>query len=426
MEYNVIWIDDEWDTRGASFIQTCKLRHHIIIKAYKTRKEGMEALEKNIDEIDAIILDAKAYNNSELDEMPDVDGLFLARDRIKELSMKKYIPLFIFTRQPDLFTDKMFEKSVGKFYRKDEEGQRQLIEDLKSEVERLPRFQVKQLYNDSLSLLYSMNMDARESVLDIFEAMHYPANHPDFKPIRYFNSLRQILEYNFRAANKYCIIPNDCFDEKGDPILGECSRYLNGKETKYTKIKVRYGQENDRVVPSHIELLIRTVLEIGHTNSHSTKLSDTELQELEQYLNKNVFNSRYLIYSLALNVCEITLWFKNYIDSHQDIEKNKKMCQPLNGNETDKQTSNENEKENKRLLGAINKEKNKVYSYDLNKNIIIDKKYGFQKGYSPKEYDYGINEIVSFDLKELINPKDNSPISFAINVRPSSKEKEDR
>ena len=155
-------------------------------------------------------------------------------------------------------------------------------------------------------------------------------------------------------------------------------------------------------------------------------MNDNELKELEQYLNKNVFNSRYLIYSLALNVCEITLWFENYIDNHQDIEKiekNKKMCLPLNGNEIDKQTIDEDEKEAKRLLGAINKEKSRVYSYDLSKNIIIDKKDGFKKRCSPKEYDYVENEKVYFELKEQINPNTNSPFSFAINVNPARKEK---
>ena len=71
MEYNVIWIDDEWDTRGASFIETCKLRHQIYISAYKTRKEGIAALERNLKHWDAVILDAKAYNNSTDCEVTD-------------------------------------------------------------------------------------------------------------------------------------------------------------------------------------------------------------------------------------------------------------------------------------------------------------------------------------------------------------------
>ena len=63
-DYNVIWIDDEWDTIGNSFIQICEKRHKIHIKAFKTRREGIEALEQKMKFWDAVILDARAFNNS--------------------------------------------------------------------------------------------------------------------------------------------------------------------------------------------------------------------------------------------------------------------------------------------------------------------------------------------------------------------------
>ena len=98
MGYNVIWIDDEWDTRGTSFIQTCKLRHQIYITPYKTRKEGIAALERNLKYWDAVILDAKAYNNSE-NEVADLDGMYAARERLIELRQQRHIPCFVLTGQ---------------------------------------------------------------------------------------------------------------------------------------------------------------------------------------------------------------------------------------------------------------------------------------------------------------------------------------
>ena len=133
-DYNVIWIDDEWDTIGKAFIQICEKRHKIHIKAFKTRREGMDVLEQNLKFWDAVILDAKAYNNSSANEVADVDGLYEAIRQIERLKLKRHIPYFVLTRQPDLMDDRMFEKSVGKFYKKNTEGQNQLIEDLKKEV----------------------------------------------------------------------------------------------------------------------------------------------------------------------------------------------------------------------------------------------------------------------------------------------------
>ena len=326
-KYEVIWIDDEWEKMEA-FKEECEAIHQIILHPFKTRQAGMDALDNNLKKWDAVILDAKMFDKSEDNEAPKLDGLRNAINHLNQISLRRKIPYFISTGQPDLMDNDTFEQGFGHYYIKERDDLK-LISDLKEEVDKSTRRQIQFIYNDVIKQLSSFNDEACNAIIDIFESMHYPDSRPDFNPILYYNPLRQILEYNFRLANKVCIIPDDCFDDNGDPILGECSRYLNGKETKYTKIKVRYGQDEDRVVPIHIDLLIRMVLELGNINSHSTKLSDAELMEVEQYLKKNVFNSRYLIYSLALNVCEITLWFKNFIDSHQDIEANKKKCRSL-------------------------------------------------------------------------------------------------
>ena len=39
MGYNVIWIDDEWDTRGKSFKRLCEEKEQIHITPFKTRKK---------------------------------------------------------------------------------------------------------------------------------------------------------------------------------------------------------------------------------------------------------------------------------------------------------------------------------------------------------------------------------------------------
>ena len=420
-KYNVIWIDDEWDKMTA-FKDECEIIHQIHLEPFRTQKAGMEELDKNLNKWDAVILDAKMFDKSETNEVPRLDGLRNAINHINQLSLRRKIPYFISTGQPDLMDNETFEQGFGHYFVKEKDDLK-LIEEIKREIELSPRRQVLAFYQDAIEQINEIGQSASEVILDILESMHYPDSHPDFNPILYYNQLRQILEYNFRAAKKLCIVPNECFDDKGDPNLSQCCHYLSGNDA--THAGVRYGskEKKDRVVPLHIELMMRMVLDVGNTNSHSAKLNDNELKELEQYLNKNVFNSRYLIYSLALNVCEITLWFKNYINHHQDIEKNLEMCKPLNGNEIDKQTIDEDEKEAKRLLGAINKEKSRVYSSDLSKNIIIDKKSGFKKNCSPKEYDYVENEKVYFELKEQINPNTNSPFYFAINVSPARKEK---
>ncbi len=324
-EYNVIWIDDEWDTIGKTFIQICEKRHKIHIKAFKTRREGMDVLEQNLKFWDAVILDAKAYNNSSTNEVADVDGLYEAIKQIERLKLKRHIPYFVLTRQPDLMDDKMFEKSVGKFYKKNAEGQNQLITDLKKEVGNSPRHQLKVFYNDVMERLYSLDIEAGEDVLNILEAMHYPDRYPDFEPVNYYNKLRKILEWNFKEANKYGIIPDECIED-GVTNLNQSCCYLCGLNCDH--IHLRYGDETkkERIVPKHIKDMMFLVLYLGNIKSHTAKLPKDDIDRLERYLKDEVRNSRYLIFSLALQICEITMWLGRYMDEHPNKEENLRKC----------------------------------------------------------------------------------------------------
>ena len=403
MGYNVIWIDDEWDTRGASFIQTCKLRHQILISAYKTRKEGITALESNLKHWDAVILDAKAYNNSE-NEVADVDGLYAAKDRLIELRQQRYIPYFVLTRQPDLIDDKMFEKSVGKFYKKDLDGQNKLIADLKEEVSKSTRFQIKTFYHEAIEQLSDISIEACEDVIDILLAMHHPEL--PFTPKLHFNPLRQALECVFRSANRVGIIP-DAFFPSENVNLNQCFMYLKGSNAD--RIGMRYGDEGERVIPRHIENMMGLIISLGNVNSHS-KLTEFEIQEAESRIAKDGMNSKFLVYSMALQLCEIAFWMNQYIVEHSDKESNLKKCKFINSG-FDKTDA---------LKGRINKDRTKVIFCS---NYIIDKSKGFKENFSPQEYEYKENEDVLFELRKTTNPKTGLPFAFAKNVSPIVKNK---
>lgn len=323
-EYNVIWIDDEWDTIGKSFIQICEKRHKIHIKAFKTRREGMEALEQNLKFWDAVILDAKAFDNSSTNEVADLDGLYKAIRQLERLKPKRHIPYFVLTRQPDLMDNRMFEQSVGRFYKKDAEGQSKLIADLKEEVGNSLRHQMKILYSDVMECLYSLDIEAGETVLDILEAMHFPNNHPDFDPNLYYNKLRQILEYNFRKANKFGVIPNECIPN-GIVNLNQWYMYLSGRDAEVVGVRCSFPQA---ILPKHIQKIVSLILSLGNNYSH------TPIPEIT--------NPRNLLYSLSLQICEVTLWLDNYIKNNHDVEKNKKMCVKI---ETKLKETKENVKE---------------------------------------------------------------------------------
>lgn len=329
MGYNVIWIDDECKSRkGELFIQRCK-KSGVSITAFEYGSDALDELEQNYNDWHAVILDAKMLYKQ---GTPDVEHLYEVRDRLNKLAYKKYIPYYVLTAQPDLMDSSFFAKTVRcKVYSKlDLNAQAKLLEDIKIDTEKIDRRQVQFFYQDSIDYLKSLNVNASNVILDIFEAMHFPGKNQDFKPILYYNQLRQLLELIFRAANKVSIIPDVCFPkDKKEVNINQCFMYLIGSPAK--KVRVRYGNPGERIIPKHIQDMISMILNLGNEKSHfdNSLLNDDELGLVKKYIDRNVSNSRYLIFSFALQLCEIALWMKNYISLNSNIEKNRNMCKVL-------------------------------------------------------------------------------------------------
>lgn len=229
IKYNVIWVDDEW-TKMSAFKDECEIIHGIHLEPFTTQKSGMEELDRHLNSWDAVILDAKMFDESE-NETPKLDGLRKAIRHIEQLSLKKSIPYFISTGQTDLMTNDTFCESFGHFYVKETDDLK-LIDDLKKAIDSTPRRQVQVLYNDAFEQLAKISPNAKDTILEIFEAMHYPDSNPGFNPILYYTKLRQILEDLFRVANKFAIIPDICISKTDEVNINQCCHYLSGNDAQ--------------------------------------------------------------------------------------------------------------------------------------------------------------------------------------------------
>ena len=330
-KYEVIWIDDEWEKMDA-FKEECEVIHQIYLHPFSTQKAGMDEFDKNPKKWDAIILDAKLEKDG-----VGVTGLREAVTHINQVSLSHKIPYFISTGQPDLMGNETFEQAFGKYYIKERDDQK-LIEDIKLAAGKSSRFQAKTIYLDAIEQLQSFD-DAWccEKILDILEAMHFPEKNID--PLLYYNPLRQTLEYIFRKASKAGIIPDEFIGkEKDDVNLNQCVQFLSGGNADW--IGIRFGGAKESVVPVHIKNMMFQILNLGNINSHSRTLDDDEQKRLGAYFKENVCNTRYLIYSLALQICEIAVFMGKYIDTHKDNSENKKhfktfgTVEPIEGNDS--------------------------------------------------------------------------------------------
>ena len=338
----VLWVEDDPEVRESYPIEAESKGLQLV--SYPCWDEGKAALEREYDRWSAIILDAKCKPSIE-DKDNAVRFLGEALKDIAVISKEKrrVIPWYVLTGGDEsevsdsITVDRMkwdadwtdIEKK--KYYSKNKD-RKKLWDRIREHAVKSPRFQMMEMYRDIYEKISKINKDACKIILDIFEVMHFPGDHPDFNPVLYYNQLRQILEWIFRYANRFGIIPDVLVNNIVN--LNQCCCYLSGKRTLAIKPQLRYGEERenndcDRIVPQYIENILFLILNLGNINSHTTTIDEKEQEKIESFFVSNVSSSRYLIFSLALQVCEVTLWLNNYIDNHQNIEENKSKCKVL-------------------------------------------------------------------------------------------------
>ncbi len=284
----------------------------------------MEAFERNIDDWDAVLLDAKMFDEND-NETASLAGLGKAKQRLDELSIRRAIPYFISTGQPDLISDKNFKDLFGDYYIKGDDDVK-LIEDILKAINNSDSQQIKTLYKDVFSGLDKIGVRnyVEPILMDILLPLHYPAKEPNFKPVYHYNQLRQLLEYLFRACNMVGLVPNQCITD-GRVNLNQCSLYLAGKDAE--KSGVRYGEKGERIVPGYVESIIRAILEFGNIHSHTVELEEEDIHKIEGIF--RTAQSRFIIFGLTLQICEVIIWFSDYITKHDDKEVNLLLCNEL-------------------------------------------------------------------------------------------------
>ena len=322
-KYNILWIDDEWD-KMPTFKQECEELYNLKLLPFRTRKDGMQALEEELDKWDAVLLDAKMFDEN-VNEVAKLKGLRKAISHLDKLSMKRYIPRFISTGQPDLLASEDFKDMVGDYYEKFKDDEKLMV-DILSAIHNAESSQIKVIYSNVFTSIETLGISEYidSILLDILLPLHYTEKQSSFKPIHHYNQLRQLVEYLFRACHKVGLIPDQCIPN-GIVNLNQCSIYLAGKNAE--KAGVRYGEPGERVIPEYIEAIIRSVLDFGNVHSHTVELDAEDTVKIENILRSS--QSKYLIFGLTLQLCEAITWFAKYISEHDDKEVNLLYCQGL-------------------------------------------------------------------------------------------------
>ena len=177
-------------------------------------------------------------------------------------------------------------------------------------------------------------------MISVLSALHFPEENKGFDPVLYYNRLRQMVEYLFRAANKIGLLP-DYFIEGGKVNLQGSSLYLDDKPFTPSKdstiLSIRYGEEGERVFHKNIAGIVKNVLSVTSHHSHTIEIDKEDEEELLAYYLET--RSPNLLFGYALQLCEVIIWFGNYAKSHNDREANLAKCKVVK-----KETSEQEQK----------------------------------------------------------------------------------
>ena len=340
----ILWVEDDPGVRETYPLKADTFDLQLV--PYSCWDDGKAALEGDYDRWSAIILDAKCKQHRDSSDNA-VRFLGEALKDIAAISKEKrrIIPWYVLTggaesEVSDSITDDRMKwdadwtKATNKNYYSKNVDNEMLFRRIRYYAKKSPRMQIQEMYRDSCELLAQLDTNACEDIMTILEAIHFPDSHPDFTPRLFYNPLRKALEYIFRDMRKVSIIPDNFFN--GNTVnINQCFIFVIGKDAE----KLGFKHKDGGITPRHIQDMMSLIINLGNANSHSfetshsTELSEEEIQNYDKHITTIGGNSKLMIFSIALQFCEILQWMNNYIKNHPDKEENRKKWVKLDGTE---------------------------------------------------------------------------------------------
>ncbi len=339
---NILWVEDNEKLHLSFQMEAKRAPYYLKLIPNSCWIDAEKVLMENYDDISAIILDAKCkYKNDD----PDDTLLFLPNvlARLGELALlkKRTIPWFILSAgdggdsgevgRLDWTKSRRLEWDdwEGDFYKKSIDRPA-LFSRIRKIAVVSNEIQIKTiLYKPVFEALNSMegfdHRMAKNCLTDVLVALHFPLDNLDFKASLYYNQLRQVLECLFRACNKVGLVPDECI-ENGQVNLHQSYMYMAGKEAKYAGV-VFNGEAGEKIASPHIASEMSSILYLGNNKSHTVELDENDQLMMEEFFRTN--NSKYIIFSLALQMCDVIVWLKDYMSKHSDKVENLSKCKQI-------------------------------------------------------------------------------------------------
>ncbi len=323
-QYKVIWFDDEFESLNA--IKEQAILNDIELVGFANATDGIEELDKNLLNYDAVVVDGKFYRNrSQTGDAIDENALSDVARCLDKKSDHKKLPWFILSGQISFTKEKnkiveVFD--IKKVYDKTSDSDLALLwlaikEESNQQIDTQIRHKFQDVFNSCSEI--QMGMDAQKMILNILKNIFESKG--DFNEELYFTQLRKILESMFRSANRLGLLHDDCV--KGGKVnLSESSLFMAGEPTKHLNIKCNKPHFNKIVADS-----VKSILFLTGAASHTDDVNQNSVINLTEYKKTN--NTPYLLYSLTFQLMDILIWFKSYSKAYPNLEYNQSLWETI-------------------------------------------------------------------------------------------------
>ena len=201
------------------------------------------------------------------------------------------------------------------------EHEKELREDITTAVTNNRRFAVEDEYSKVLDIASCRlnGPDCRKILLDILCAaggVERVDSH------LYYNPIRVVLEWMFRACRASGLLHDKCFDKNDHINLTDSSLFMAGLAATHSGVQCAKAH-----FPSLVAKNVKTILEITGGASHTTEVDTRENPNLVAYWQG--IDTPYLLYSITYMLCDTLIWFDKYVEANSDIEANKALWQDI-------------------------------------------------------------------------------------------------
>jgi len=322
-KYKVLWFDDEHES--LELIKDEALQNDIKLVGFNNAVDGLKELtEENYKKYDAVIVDGFFFvdedyegsteNNIAFGEVANALGRLKAKNII--------IPWFILSGQPNfqkddsnivkLLADKDFAE--GKIFNKNiDSDYQELFDAIKKYAHQSEFTQIRHNHKRVFQVCTDayLGKDTEQIILDALSIVYYKYTQHSKNTKELFTPLRKgIIERLFKRLYELSIIPDDVFNNQG--WINKSFKFLTGIHPEY--------ELKEQILPATITSLFTSALNITQDASH---MEGNLKLEIDEHISN--YKTPYLYKSVVFQLLEILIWFKNFVDDHQDIDKNKSL-----------------------------------------------------------------------------------------------------